>query len=102
MKESMWLQPQFLICFSLAVLNLLDAVITHILLQNGASELNPLMNKAYAYHPTVFLAIKLIFSILVLWCGTFIVHKRIRILTLFAFFIYSCVVTWQIFLLFSI
>ncbi|MBH0164038.1 hypothetical protein IHV12_03880 [Fictibacillus sp. 7GRE50] len=102
MKQSIWLQPQFLICLVLAVLNMMDASITHVLLQNGASELNPLMNKAYGYHPVLFLAIKLIFSFLIVWCRTFIVHKHIRKLTMVAFLIYLGVVTWQTFLLISI
>jgi Domain of unknown function (DUF5658) len=95
-------QPHFLICLGLGLLNMFDAVVTHILLMNGARELNPLMNILYGYHPGLFLVLKFIFSVLVVWCGFFPVHKNVRRLSLIALIIYSCVVAWQVFLYFSI
>jgi Domain of unknown function (DUF5658) len=106
------IQPHFWICFGLGILNMLDAVITHVLLMNGARELNPLMNGArelnplmsvlYAFHPVLFLVLKFIFSVLVVWCGFFPVHKNVRRISLIALIIYSWVVAWQLFLYFSI
>jgi Domain of unknown function (DUF5658) len=80
---------------------MLDAVVTHVLLMNGARELNPLMNTLYAYHPVWFLVLKFIFSALVIWCGFFPVHKNVRRLSLLALIIYSFVVGWQLFLFFT-
>jgi Domain of unknown function (DUF5658) len=94
--------PHFWICLGLGLLNMLDAVVTHVLLMNGARELNPLMNTLYAYHPVLFLLLKFIFSVLVIWCGFFPVQKNVRRLSLIALIIYSCVVVWQFFLYFSI
>jgi Domain of unknown function (DUF5658) len=102
MKSSYQFQPHFWICVGLGMLNMLDAVVTHVLLMNGARELNPLMNFLYAYHPALFLMLKFIFSVLVTWCGFFPIHKNVRRLSLIAFIIYSCVVGWQLFLYFSI
>jgi Domain of unknown function (DUF5658) len=102
MKLAYQFYPHFWICLGLGLLNMLDAVVTHVLLMNGARELNPLMNTLYAYHPVLFLVLKFIFSVLVIWCGFFPVHKNVRRLSLIALVIYSCVVAWQLFLYFSI
>jgi Domain of unknown function (DUF5658) len=66
MKFVYQLHSHFWICLGLGLLNMLDAVFTHVLLMNGARELNPLMDTLYAYHPILFLLLKFIFSVLII------------------------------------
>jgi Domain of unknown function (DUF5658) len=102
MKTPYQIQPHFWICLGLGILNMVDAIVTHFLLMNGARELNPLMNALYAYHPAMFLILKFIFSILVIWFGFIPVHKNVKRVSVIVLIIYSGVVAWQIFLYFSI
>ncbi|MCM3731580.1 DUF5658 family protein [Fictibacillus nanhaiensis] len=102
MKTPYQIQPHFWICMGLGILNMVDAIVTHFLLINGARELNPLMNALYAYHPAMFLILKFIFSIVVIWFGFIPVHKNVKRLSVPVLIIYFVVVAWQLFLFLSI
>ena len=102
MNKAVWLEAHFWVCVGIAVLNLLDASVTHFLLMNGAKELNPLMNALYGYHPLWFIGIKLFFSLVILGFGLFPVHRIARKLTFVVLIVYSFVVFWQLYLYFSL
>ena len=91
----------FWICVGIAILNLLDAFVTHFLLMNGAREVNPLMNAAYGHHPLILIGIKLFFSLIIACFGIFPAHRIAKMLTVGVFIVYSFVVMWQLYLLFS-
>lgn len=102
MKTPYQIQSHFWICLGLGLLNMVDAVVTHFLLMNGARELNPLMNALYAYHPALFLLLKFIFSVLVIGFGFIPVHQNVKRVSVLVLIIYSVVVVWQLFLFLSI
>ncbi|KZE64243.1 hypothetical protein AWM68_14180 [Fictibacillus phosphorivorans] len=101
MVSDTWLTGHFWICVGIAVLNLLDAFVTHYLLMNGARELNPIMNALYRYHPLGFIGIKLFFSGIILVFGLLPVHPIAQKLTFGVFLVYSLVVLWQLYLFIS-
>jgi Domain of unknown function (DUF5658) len=101
MNKIIFRETHFWICVGIAVLNLLDAFVTHFLLMNGAREMNPLMNAAYGYHPLIFIGIKLLFSLIIACFGLFPANRIAKKLTVGVFIVYSFVVMWQLYLLFS-
>jgi hypothetical protein len=79
----------------LSLLNIFDAIITYFGLENSyIQEMNPLMSSAYAANPSLFIFIKLMFSLSIY---LFILFKKvpssslIRGLTIFASSFYTII-----------
>ncbi|MBY6037054.1 hypothetical protein KUV80_10325 [Fictibacillus nanhaiensis] len=98
MEGAFQFQRHLWISACLAILNMADALFTHQLLLKGGTELNPLMRTLYAIDPVLFLAVKFLFSCLILLSGFVPLHKRVRILLYIAFIIYFFVVLYHIYI----
>ncbi|MFC7373016.1 DUF5658 family protein [Fictibacillus iocasae] len=100
MEKVLVVQRHFAVCVLLAVFNGADAILTHMQLQNGASELNPIMRVLYEQDPFLFLGVKFAFSLLIVLIGTVKIRQSIQYLLMFTLITYTLVILYHILLLF--
>ncbi|MCQ6265296.1 DUF5658 family protein [Fictibacillus sp. WQ 8-8] len=87
------------ICYLLALFNLADAFLTYRLLKHGGEELNPVMRLLFDFHPFAFIAVKILFSFLVLLLSFLPLRSKIKFFVYIAFFVYLLIMGWHIYIL---
>ena len=78
------------------ILTTIDALLTLMLLNRGAVELNPVMAYLINIGPSVFICVKL----LVVGCSTIILYRYARKLLNYVIGLYSIVIMWQLIIIF--
>ena len=101
-------QKLFLAITTILVLSILDAVLTLIVIQRGATELNPVMAYFLEHGTPTFIVAKYILTsigvlILLIFKNVFLTKIRIYTHSLFpcVIFVFITVIAWELFLIFS-
>ncbi|MCA9735887.1 MAG: hypothetical protein H6696_05020 [Deferribacteres bacterium] len=98
----------FAVVLLILAMSLVDALFTLQLLNNGASEINPVMAHFLEYGPLEFLVAKYILTcasvlLLLIYKNVYLLRTRVRAKYLFVpiLFMFSLVIAWEIFLIVS-
>ena len=101
-------QKLFAAITAILMLSICDALLTLILIDRGASEINPVMAYFLKYGPLPFIIAKYFLTsfgvvILLIFKNTFLTKVRIYTYSLFSCVIlaFSTVIAWQLFLIFT-
>jgi len=101
-------QNLFLAITTILILSILDAVLTLVVIQRGATELNPVMAYFLEHGTPIFIVAKYVLTsigvlILLIFKDVFLTKIKIYTHSLFAcvILVFSVVIAWELFLIFS-
>lgn len=102
-------QKFFLAITAILILSVLDAVLTLIVIQRGAKELNPVMAYFLEHGTSTFIVAKYILTsvgvlILLIFKNVFLTRLKIYTHSLFpcVIFVFITVIAWELFLIYSV
>jgi hypothetical protein len=101
-------QKLFLAITAILILSILDAVLTLVVIQRGATELNPVMAYFLDHGTSTFIVAKYVLTsigvlILLIFKNVFLTKIKIYTHSLFpcVILIFTAVIVWELFLIFS-
>ena len=102
-------QKLFAAITAILMLSVFDALLTLVLIENGSSELNPVMDYFLAYGPLTFFIAKYVLTsvgviILLIFKNVFLSRVKIYTYTLFPciILVFSMIIAWELFLVFMV
>jgi hypothetical protein len=97
----------FFLVLTVVLLSMTDAFLTLFLINKGATEINPIMAYCLSFGPSMFILAKYVLTcisvlVLLVLSNVFILRIRIYTRTIFHYIIgiFSCVIIWELFLLY--